>query len=425
MAISVLFIAASIASTNLLGNSAHVQDASQYWLKGDSLREEDAACGWPASPTTCSVNPRAVTLLPGSVAVVDDFLNDSEYQLLHDIVEEGIVGGDPQYGASEEEEILNVSFSAVMRLPDERKETSMLALLRRIHGNAIRTIRSASEFKSGPWAYKGAYFPDFWVIRRYHQKGQQGAKRLGVHTDTGSHARCLSAVLFLGDKLNEHSTLQGGTFRTHRCRKGHCTAYGWQYDDDFQPIDESLLRDSNLVTLVEVPYKPGRLLFFLSETLHDVTEVVEGHRDVLFMWFGCEPSLLNSISENGHLALVEFLVTQKADVTLVNPNSKEGPIHHAVEAGHTDITQFLLARDPEAVHKPRVINNNWLLPLHEAAAVGHMDVVKLLVHYKAEVGAKDSAGWNATNFAWQYAPKGADAAIAKLLQDVATPSAEL
>merc|ERR1712232_58704 len=137
---------------------------------------------------------------------------------------------------------------------------------------------------------------------------------LEVHADTGSYARCLSAVLFFGNE-----TVEGGTFRTHRCKEGFCHAYGWQYDHTLRAIPDFLLVESNLETLAEVEYKSGRLVFFLAETLHDVTETMAGNRDVLFMWFGCEPSLLNSISDNGHMALVEYLVAHRADVKQVNP----------------------------------------------------------------------------------------------------------
>merc|ERR1719327_701312 len=102
-----------------------------------------------------------------------------------------------------------------------------------------------------------------------------------VHSDTGNFGRCLSATLHLGGP-GEEAVVEGGEFRTHRCREGDCLAFGWRYDKAAgRPPDRTLLRAENLETVAEVPYEPGRLVFFLSETLHSVTEVLAGRRAVL------------------------------------------------------------------------------------------------------------------------------------------------
>mmetsp|Transcript_58203 Transcript_58203/g.104167 ORF Transcript_58203/g.104167 Transcript_58203/m.104167 type:complete len:312 (+) Transcript_58203:113-1048(+) len=259
-----------------------------YWINGESNREADTECGWPTPPSQCAISPNRLFLQPGAVVVVDDFLDDMEIMVLRSIVEEGIVSAKPEYNKREDEK-LNTSFSSVAALPDPELKPIMYGVLRRIHGNAVRTVHGLTAVKDGPWAYKGVYFPDFWSIRRYHNQGHRGASanKMDVHPDTGVYARCLSAVLFFGEGV------RGGTFRTHRCKYGNCRAYGWQFNDTWPAIDPALLQESNLQTLAQVDYKAGRLVFFLAETLHDVTETLDGNRDVVFMWFGCVPPMQN------------------------------------------------------------------------------------------------------------------------------------
>lgn len=380
-------------------------DLSKYWVEGESDRALDTACGFPTPSLNCSVSPNQLKLRPGAVIVIDDFLNDAEYGLLRGIVRKAIVKADPRY-LIEQEEALGTTFTSVIGLPGKAKQRSMLALIRRIHGYAVRTIHSLSNFKDGPWAYKGDYFPDFWSIRRYHHNWNSGSNKLDFHQDTGSYARCLSAVLFFG------ANVEGGNFRTHRCKRGDCNAYGYQYDFDL-PDKMDILNEGNLETLADVPYKSGRLVYFLAETVHDVTMTVRGNRDILFIWFGCEASLLNGIVDNGHLELVQFLVEQKADVASVTPAHGQRAFHTAVQLGHASLATYLLTLDPKAVHKRQ---GKGSMPLHLAAAAGHKRMVEFLVTHNADVTAKDDTGASAKEYAWRHAQEVQDATVFKLLQ---------
>merc|ERR1719515_539027 len=105
---------------------------------------------------------------------------------------------------------------------------------------------------NGAWGYNGTYFPDYWEIRRYHR-----GREMDVHSDTGNFGRCLSATLHLGGP-GEEAVVEGGEFRTHRCREGDCLSFGWRYDKAAgRPPDRTLLRAENLETVAEVPYEPG------------------------------------------------------------------------------------------------------------------------------------------------------------------------
>merc|ERR1712070_956258 len=109
--------------------------------------------------------------------------------------------------------------------------------------------------------------------------------------DTGAFARCLSATLHIGSPSDGTAApcCKGGVLQMHKCKVGNCTFWG----NNYQMGDGSVLQPENLKRVAEVQYKPGRLVYFLAESLHSVTEVLEGSREILFMWFACTPTLNN------------------------------------------------------------------------------------------------------------------------------------
>ena len=44
-------------------------------------------------------------------------------------------------------------------------------------------------------------------------------------------------------------------------------------------------------TVQSAAFVPGRLVLFMSESLHRVTPLRRGRRNVLFLWFHCDPRL--------------------------------------------------------------------------------------------------------------------------------------
>ena len=47
--------------------------------------------------------------------------------------------------------------------------------------------------------------------------------------------------------------------------------------------------EDKMTVLREIEPIEGRLVFFLAETLHDVTAHTAGPRQALFMWLACDP----------------------------------------------------------------------------------------------------------------------------------------
>merc|ERR1712232_514722 len=140
--------------------------------------------------------------------------------------------------------------------------------------------------------------------------------------------------------MGGEASAKGGKIRTYRCREGNCTDYGYQYDAKLPELPKSLKEASNLDKMGEIHHKPGRLVLFLGETLHDITQLYEGTRDVMLAFFSCTPTLSNGALFWGHPPLVEYLVSQRADVTAADEN-RVSRIQEAARHGHAQIVQLL------------------------------------------------------------------------------------
>ena len=82
---------------------------------------------------------------------------------------------------------------------------------------------------------------------------------------------------------------------------------------------------------------------------------------------------LHWASNNGHFAVVEYLVQQGADIhRLANCGSLA--VHRAAAMGHLNVVKLLV----EAGVDYNKLNNNGWSPLYEAAHNGHLEVVQYL-----------------------------------------------
>jgi len=352
----------------------------EYWLTAEkSVAEDDIACSQITGPddASCKKSSTPVTLQPGQAYVIDDFLNASDMNWLRTAYND--------MSHFSESETFNSKWMESRQLPPSLGlDDRLQALLHRITGHSNAKIRSQSALKDERWAYNGEYFLDHWQFRKY-----SGANGLQAHIDTGLLGRCLSATLHLGGSDTE---VDGGDFKTFKCRnekKGKCFGYGWQYDKKL-PEANGIAND-NLETLASVPYKPGRLIYFLAETVHGVEQVMRGDRNVLFMWQSCSPTLVNGATRNGHLSHVRHLVERGADFDDALPETGLSPTSVATDSGHRSILEYLLEKGADA----EVPDNNKVLPIHRAARAGHLPVLEVLVKSGANVGAPDGEGKNA------------------------------
>lgn len=131
--------------------------------------------------------------------------------------------------------------------------------------------------------------------------------------------------------------------------------------------------------------------------------------------------------ENGHKDVAELLLANKADVE-AKSHGGWSPLLNAVFGGHKDIVELLVTNKADVNYKEEagrtplhvaaengyteiaafliankanvnVKNRDGLMPLHVAVALGHKDMVELLLANKAEINAKDNAGRTPLGFA--------------------------
>ena len=99
--------------------------------------------------------------------------------------------------------------------------------------------------------------------------------------------------------------------------------------------------------------------------------------------------LHHAVSE-GHLEIVNYLLSNKADVTVQTDN---GPnvYHGAAYNGNLQILQALILHNNDHIND--VNKNNWT-PLHCAVSKGHLEIVNYLLSNKADVTVQTDEGWN-------------------------------
>ena len=93
---------------------------------------------------------------------------------------------------------------------------------------------------------------------------------------------------------------------------------------------------------------------------------------------------------NGHLDVVEYLITQHKCDTMCKTNQGATPLNLAANNGHLDVVEYLITR-----HKCDTMCkcNNGSTPLHNAAQKGHLDVVEYLItQHKCDTMCKTNIG---------------------------------
>jgi TonB family protein len=103
---------------------------------------------------------------------------------------------------------------------------------------------------------------------------------------------------------------------------------------------------------------------------------------------------LNLAAANGHKAVVDLLLANKADVN-VRDNINWTPLHLAVVGARKEVAELLLANKADVNAR----DNNGYAPLHMAALAGYKDIAELLLTGNAEVDAKDNDGMTALHTA--------------------------
>ncbi|KAF0721988.1 hypothetical protein Ae201684_018769 [Aphanomyces euteiches] len=123
---------------------------------------------------------------------------------------------------------------------------------------------------------------------------------------------------------------------------------------------------------------------------------------------GTTPLHVASISRNGHVDMVNLLLSHGADVGA----NGDLPLHCASFWGHLDIVKVLLVHCASANR----INKNYCTPLHLAAKRRHLEIVQLLLSVCGDMNKKLKDGKNARDLGNQEVKKICDSFQERNLQ---------
>ncbi|WP_010598281.1 ankyrin repeat domain-containing protein [Rickettsiella massiliensis] len=104
---------------------------------------------------------------------------------------------------------------------------------------------------------------------------------------------------------------------------------------------------------------------------------------------------LNLAAENGHLAVVEALIENGAQVNVQDIFGRT-PLHWAAENGHVGVVEKLIENGANVDSKDISSDKT---PLHWAAQNGHLAVIEKLIAHGAQVDIEDKYGRTALDLA--------------------------
>ncbi len=104
---------------------------------------------------------------------------------------------------------------------------------------------------------------------------------------------------------------------------------------------------------------------------------------------------LHYAAMNGHKAIVEWLLTEGADINAVDDLFGWTPLHCAADNGDQGVVEILLKH--HAIIDVTDGRVKWT-PLHFAAMNGHEEVIALLIRHNADWNKKGANGWMPRHF---------------------------
>jgi len=264
-----------------------------------------AWAAWPHAVLAMAVASGRQRLDHGEVRVVDSFLSPEEVAFFRSVLD-SFGAWDEQDGESLRQEpngapskkcdAYDIRFgTAGLKLCREPARSRVLDVAERAAAYANQHIAVANSHLTGSYVFSGRVHVDSVALRRYYPSAGPGTTRsptpdkVNLHNDADVDGRCLSAAIYLSSSAT-------GRLQTFRCPPGHedlCSSLaGPRMREVFPKHGRNLTDPSFMVLAEEVQPAPGRLVFFLSDTVHGVTTMDDG-RDVIFSWLNCHHAPLN------------------------------------------------------------------------------------------------------------------------------------
>ncbi len=98
-------------------------------------------------------------------------------------------------------------------------------------------------------------------------------------------------------------------------------------------------------------------------------------------------------SSSGHLEIVKYLISKKANINIQDKNGNT-PLNLSIQRGHIKATLFLLEKKPNV----DLYNKNRSTPILLASANGYLDILKGLLSLNANINHTDDLGNNALHY---------------------------
>jgi len=200
-------------------------------------------------------DPSSIILRLGEVYVEDNFISEEERRVLIEIVERGLPYNDKS-GDKGPKGAVKAGPLTTLGSQLSKEERVVVARVR------MRVINRANDLKgldTSMWNKTQGVRSHATAFIRYVESGKHD-----IHHDNDFLNRCLSSSIVLNDDF------EGGDFNLHTTK------------------NEKEWNLKGFPIIGSVKGKPRRLALFLSNSMHSVSEVVSGNRDVFFVWCTCD-----------------------------------------------------------------------------------------------------------------------------------------
>lgn len=160
-------------------------------------------------------------------------------------------------------------------------------------------------------------------------------------------------------------------------------------DNDCARVEE-LIADGAGVSRIDT--KRMRPLRYAAESgcMQCVTLLLSRGADVQATVSMNAPSALSIAASNGHVDVLECLLNNCVDESIINgEKEQQSPLHYACSNGQIDVLCYILEKYPHVVHLRASADANRRTLLHAAAGNGSIECIEVLLEHGTKVTTLD------------------------------------